>query len=225
MTGYLGFMKRTDCREHLLNAGVAGLHAKGFNGCGVQEITEAAGVPKGSFYNYFDSKEEFSVAVLEHYWELGAQKNLAILSDESIPPVERLRTYFKQRAAYHDQGHYERGCMIGNLATEVTGQSRLVRDRLAGLFAGWVRVVANCVREAQEHGDIALDLDPVTIGAFLVNAWQGAVMRAKVDRDSSSLDQFFEVVFSRLLVKQEQQSVHHKESIKAAKALAEAATL
>jgi TetR/AcrR family transcriptional regulator, transcriptional repressor for nem operon len=194
-------MKHTDCREQLLNAGVAALHSKGFNGCGVQEITDAAGVPKGSFYNYFESKEAFSADVLEHYWEQGAQKNLAVLSDESIPALTRLRTYFSQRAEIHAAGHYERGCMIGNLATEVTGQSRLVRDRLAGLFAGWVRVVGNCLREAQQNGEIDSALDAMTLAGFLVNAWQGAVMRAKVERDSSPLDQFIEVVFSRLLAK------------------------
>ncbi len=195
-------MKRVDGRELLLNAGVAALHSKGFNGCGVQEITETAGVPKGSFYNYFESKEAFSAEVLEHYWEQVAQKKLAVLSDESMPPIERLKTYFSQKGGGPlAAGHYERGCMIGNLATEVTGQSRLVRDRLAGLVAGWVRVVANCLREAQQGGEIDSTLDPVTLASFLVNAWQGAVMRAKVDRDSTSLDQFTEVVFTHLLVK------------------------
>jgi len=139
--------------------------------------------------------------VLEHYWQQGAQKNLAILSDESIPALTRLKTYFSQRADAHAASQFERGCMIGNLATEVTGQSRLVRDRLAGVFAGWVRVVGNCIREAQQNGEIDSDLDPITLAGFLVNAWQGAVMRAKVDRDSTSMDQFLEVVFSRLLVK------------------------
>lgn len=194
-------MKRVDHREELLNAGVAALHSKGFNGCGVQEITGAAGVPKGSFYNYFESKEAFSAEVLEHYWEQGARKNLEILSDESIPALTRLKTYFSQRAAVHAAGHYERGCMLGNLATEVTGESRLVRDRLAGLFAGWVRVVGNCIREAQQNGEIDSALDPMTLAEFLINAWQGAVMRAKVDRDSGSLDRFMDVVFSRLLAK------------------------
>lgn len=192
-------MKRVDCREQLLNAGVKALHSKGFNGCGVQEITDEAGVPKGSFYNYFESKEAFSAEVLEHYWEQGASKNLAILSDESLPAIERLKTYFSQRQAVHAAGHFERGCMLGNLATEITGQSRLVRDRLAGMFAGWVRVVANCIREAQENGEITLDRDPVLVASFLVNAWQGAVARAKVDRDGSSFAQFNDIVFNTLL--------------------------
>lgn len=174
------------------------MHSKGFNGCGVQEITEAAGVPKGSFYNYFESKEVFSAEVLEHYWEHFASKSIAVLNDKSVPALVRLRNYFLQRAEVHAAGNYELGCMIGNLATEVTGQSRLVRDRLAGLFAEWARVVANCVRDAQLAGEIDSDLSPETIASFLVNAWQGAVMRGKVDRDSSAFDQFFDVVFSKL---------------------------
>jgi len=202
-------MKHADSREQLLNAGVEALHSKGFNGCGVQEITEAAGVPKGSFYNYFASKEAFSVEVLEHYWEEGARRNLSVLSDESIPALARLKTYFAQRAEVHAKGHYERGCMLGNLATEVTGQSRLVRDRLAGMFAGWVRVMANCVRDARDAGEIDSDLDPKILAEFLVNGWQGAVMRAKVDRDSSAMDQFTKVVFSTLLVKHAEKTAVH----------------
>src|SRR5580658_7624587 len=142
-------MKRNDCREQLLNAGVAALHSKGFNGCGVQEITESAGVPKGSFYNYFESKEAFSMAALDYYCEHTSLKRLAMLSDESIPALTRLKTYFSERTQAHSSVHFELGCLLGNLATEVTGQSRPVRDRLASMFAGWVRIVANCVREAQ----------------------------------------------------------------------------
>jgi len=183
----------------LLQAGVVALHTKGFNGCGVQDITDAAGVPKGSFYNYFESKEAFSAEVLEHYWENGACKNLAVLSDESMPALERLKTYFSQRAAVHAAGNYERGCMIGNLTTEISNQSRLVRDRLAGLFANWTRRMESCVKEAQRDGDITSDIDAGTLASFLVNSWQGAVARAKVERDSSPLDHFTEVVFSKLL--------------------------
>lgn len=193
-------MKRADFREQLLNAGVNALHSKGFNGCGVQEITEAAGVPKGSFYNYFESKEVFSDEVLKHYWEQIARTNLAVLRDESLPALERLKKYFTQRAEVHATGNYERGCMLGNLSTEISGQSRLVRDSLGSLFAGWVRVVANCIRDAQEAGDVTRDLDATIIANFLVNAWQGAVMRAKVDRDSGAMDAFFQIVFSTVLV-------------------------
>src|SRR3954471_15803973 len=90
-------MRQTDMRQHLLATGLKVLHARGFNGCGVQEITTAANVPKGSFYNHFDSKEQFGAEVLGRYWEERASRGQAILSDESKPPLERLKTYFLMR--------------------------------------------------------------------------------------------------------------------------------
>src|ERR1700761_5312508 len=85
-------------RERLLEAGVQTFSKSGFNGCSVQDITEAAGVPKGSFYNHFESKEALGAAALEHYWTDGACDRLQILTRTDLPPLERLRTYFEQAA-------------------------------------------------------------------------------------------------------------------------------
>lgn len=68
-TGHIVGMAKPNVRERLLDAGVEAFHRRGFNGCGVQEITEAAGVPKGSFYNHFASKEALGAAVLDRYWQ------------------------------------------------------------------------------------------------------------------------------------------------------------
>ena len=55
-------------RENLLSAGLALFHAQGFNAVGIKEITDTAGVPKGSFYSYYGSKNAFAAAVLGRYW-------------------------------------------------------------------------------------------------------------------------------------------------------------
>ena len=175
------------------------LRSKGFNGCGVQEIADAAGVPKGSFYNYFESKESFSVEVLEHYWRQRVAKPLAALRDESATPLERLRAYFAQQAKTHAAGHYATGCLIGNLAAEIAGQSQPVRDKLAGLFAQWAAALASCLREAQQAGEIAPASAPEAVASFLLNAWQGAVMRAKVERNANAFEAFARIRFSELL--------------------------
>ena len=92
-------MARPSAKEQLIAAGLAILHERGFNGSGVQDITDAAGVPKGSFYNHFESKEAFAAEVLEHYWRQGSC-SLAMLSDERVPPLDRLRGYFDKMAAH-----------------------------------------------------------------------------------------------------------------------------
>jgi TetR/AcrR family transcriptional repressor of nem operon len=190
-------MKQGSTRDHLISTGLRVLHAHGFHASGVQDITDAAEVPKGSFYTHFDSKERFGAEVLGRYWERRADRALAILSDESRPPLDRLKAYFAGKTEV--AGPFDKGCMIGNFSAELAGESRLVRDRLAGVFAAWTQMLAGCIREAQAAGELRASLDAATIAAFLIDAFEGAVLRTKVDRDGTALRRFEAVVFSTIL--------------------------
>jgi TetR/AcrR family transcriptional regulator, transcriptional repressor for nem operon len=185
-------------REHLLSSGLETLHRQGFNASAVQDITNAAGLPKGSFYNYFESKEALALEVIDRFGkEQGALA--AVLSDESISPVERLRRYFTARVAALAALNYERGCLVGNFSTELADHSRPIRDRLSTTFAAWSRAIELCIRDGQKAGEISRDLDPGALADFLLNSFEGAMLRMKVEKDSSPLDQFMTLVFSRVL--------------------------
>ncbi len=192
-------MRQTGTRDHLLSTGLQVLHARGFHASGVQDITDAAAVPKGSFYTHFDSKEQFGAEVLGRYWERRAGSAIAILSDEACAPLDRLRAYFAAKTTGRVAGPFDSGCLIGNFAAELAGDSRLVRDRLSAVFAGWTRLLAGCIREAQARGELRDSLDPDSIAAFLIDAYEGAVLRAKVDRDATALLRFQSIVFSTIL--------------------------
>lgn len=192
-------MRKSDGRERLLTAGLKVLHSRGFNASGVQDITDAAGVPKGSFYNHFESKEAFGAEVVARFWEEGARRALPLLSDETRLPLDRLKAYFAAKAAANLASRFELGCMMGNFAAELSGQSRLVRDRLAALFAGWTRALATVVREAQEAGEVPRDLPAETLAGFIIDAWEGAVLRGKVERDPAAFERFERIVFSKIL--------------------------
>lgn len=192
-------MAKANVRERLLDAGLETLHRRGFNGCGVQEITEAAGVPKGSFYNHFESKEALGAAVLDRYWQQRAETSLGILGDAKVRPRERLRRYFAALAAIMAERDYTGGCLIGNLGAELSDQSRLVRDRLGAVFAGWAKAIETCVRDGQRQGEIDADCDAGILASFLINAWEGAILRAKVEKNGTPFEEFNQVVFGRLL--------------------------
>src|SRR5438128_1503690 len=145
MTGHMLSMAKVNVRERLLDAGLEALHRRGFNACGVQEIATAAGVPKGSFYNHFESKEALGAAVLDRYWQQRADSVLRILDDAEVRPRERLRRYFAAMAAKLAKRGYTGGCLIGNLGAELSDQSKLVCDRLAEVFAGWTEAVEPCI--------------------------------------------------------------------------------
>lgn len=188
-----------DVRGRLLEAGVQTFSKSGFNGCSVQDITDAAGVPKGSFYNHFESKEALGVAALQHYWADAVRDRLAILSRPELPPRERLITYFQQVTAEIVQLGFTCGCLIGNMAAELSDHSPVIAAELSSIFACWSCRVGSCIGEAQAAGEINSDVDPEQLAAFVLNAWEGAVLRARIEKADRPLRQFVETLFVTLL--------------------------
>src|SRR5271163_315270 len=141
-------MARANMRERIVEAGLKTLLEKGFNGCGVKDITDLAGVPKGSFYNHFESKEALGAAVVERYGQASARR--LALRDETLPPMERLRRHFEGLSQVFSAPDYGRGCLLGNFSAEMADHSPLIRDKLAALFAAWTADIANAVKAAQE---------------------------------------------------------------------------
>jgi TetR/AcrR family transcriptional repressor of nem operon len=174
-------MGRPSFKEKIVAAATETLHKKGFNGSSVQDITEAADVPKGSFYNHFESKEHLALEVLERYWQ-ETQKVMEALADTSLPARDRLVAYFHTLGNISRNGGYDIGCMIGNLSSEMPSHSERMRTRLMEILATWSDGIARCVREAQADGTIASALDANDLASFLLTSWQGAAMRAKVDQ-------------------------------------------
>jgi len=192
-------MRQTGTKDHLLSTGLGVLHARGFHACGVQVVTAAAQVPKGTFYTHFDSKEQFGAEVLGRYWEARAGRATQILGDETRSPLTRLKAYFAAKTTDRVAGPFDKGCMIGNFSAELAGDSRLVRDRLTSILAAWTALLSGCIREAQAAGELRASLDPDTTAAFLIDAFEGAVLRTKVDRDATALTRFNSIVFSSIL--------------------------
>lgn len=197
-------MPRPSQRDRLLDAAMRRLHTQGFNGSGVQDITADAGIAKGSFYNHFDSKESLGAAALEQYFRARTCERMAVLRDISLPPLTRLRRYFDSLAAILAGQGFASGCMIGNMATELADHSPLIRTQLAAHFAEWTAVIEEVVAEAQAAHALRSDLPAGTIASFLINAWEGAILRARVTRDDAPFQEFFAVVFATLMTVQPQ---------------------
>jgi len=178
----------------LIDAALETLQLSGFNGCAVQDITQAAGVPKGSFYNHFESKEAIALMALERFWELGAERR-SLLSDTTIDPVVRLQKHFKALSDAVIAQEFRKGCLIGNFSSEMAKNSD-IRTRLATIYTQWGKAIASCVKEASAAKRVIPRLPAETIANFLINAWEGSVLRAKVEQDRAALDQFNQAVFA-----------------------------
>ena len=188
-----------ETRSQLLEKGGDLVSSRGFNATGVQEMTAAAGVPKGSFYNYFDSKEAFAVEVLSEYWGSVVELYGPILTDSHTSPLSRITRYFAGLADFHERRQYAFGCLIGNMALEVTPSSEEVRAKLAAIYREWSRSLTDCLREAQARKELTPGRDTRQLAAALIDAFEGAVMRTKVERSRAPFNSFERCVLPCLL--------------------------
>jgi TetR/AcrR family transcriptional regulator, transcriptional repressor for nem operon len=191
-------MVRPNVRQKIVDAGLKVLIEKGFNGCAVQDITEAAGVPKGSFYNHFESKEALGAEVVERYGSDNPRR--ATLADTSIPPLQRLRAHFERLNEAYTDARFGRGCLLGNFSAELSDQSQLIRERLAHLYLSWSTDIATVIAEAQANGSISTKGPASDLAAFLLDAYEGALLRARVEKSGRAFDRFMTIAFTQILV-------------------------
>ncbi|MDJ1157591.1 TetR/AcrR family transcriptional regulator [Chelatococcus sp. SYSU_G07232] len=183
-------------REQLLRAGVAILTERGFSAVGLDEVLSAVGVPKGSFYHYFGSKAEFGLALVDTYAAYFANKLDRWFLDESLSPLARLRAFVEDARAGMARFDYQRGCLVGNLGQEISTLPDPFRDRLAAVFADWEARTARCLKAAKSAGEIDPRVDCARLAAFFWIGWEGAVLRAKLERGPEPLDQFAQGFFA-----------------------------
>lgn len=181
-------MGRPSFRDRILAAGRDVIHRRGFSASGVAEIAAAAGVPKGSFYNHFESKEAFACAALDDYWAQGEAVR-ALLSGPK-PAAERVAEHFEALDRFVAAGSYAAGCMLGNFAGEAGPLSEPLRKQVASHYDGWTAQLAACLEDGQTAGTISSAIPAETLARFLIGAWHGAVQRAKVERSGRATAAF-----------------------------------
>ncbi|GAB6126774.1 TetR/AcrR family transcriptional regulator [Humidesulfovibrio idahonensis] len=174
--------KRDDTRQRLIEAGAAIIHRQGYNGTGIQQILEACGVPKGSFYHFFKSKEDFALALLDNYTAIFAERAVQLFGDESLPPLDRVRHFFDNallRQRDPDGPFSTCGCPVGNLVQELSPMGPEFRQRLDSVLHRMELAIADMLRQGQAQGQIAARHDPDEMAQFFVATWQGAILRMK----------------------------------------------
>ena len=191
--------KETSTRDKLLEAGAQAIAAKSFNSCGLAEILSLAGVPKGSFYHYFGSKEEFGVALIEKACAEYVELLQPLLDDHSRSPLARLRAVFEQSRAECVANGAARQCLIPRLALETSQLSEPVHGAVKLAYEQWSAMMAQLIREAQASGEIGHSHDADRLANVLVMLWEGATIRMQIDRSLRPVDDFLSFVFDSLL--------------------------
>jgi TetR/AcrR family transcriptional repressor of nem operon len=190
---------KPDTRNNLVQAGLRLFHAEGYAATGIQTIVESVGVPKGSFYNHFESKEVFAAAVIDAYFERSEERLRTFLCESDISPMARLEAYFDDRIKTVKAAGFIRGCLMGNFSAEAADHSVLMRERLVMHFGAWSNFFENCISQAQQQGAISDQFPAALLGRFVLNSWEGALLRMRVEKSAAPLTEFKKIVFEKLL--------------------------
>ncbi|MCY1535515.1 Transcriptional regulator AcuR [compost metagenome] len=179
-----------DTRAALIRCGMEILTEQGFMSTGIDTVLKRVGVPKGSFYHYFDSKEAFGQAVLESYASYFAHKLDHWFLQDAVAPLQRLQNFVEDAKAGMARHRFCRGCLVGNLGQEVAILPAGFRVQLEAILCTWQERLARCLRTAQAAGELAAEADCDELAAFFWIGWEGAVQRARLTRDNVPLDVF-----------------------------------
>ena len=192
--------RTSDAREKILAAAEQLIELRGYSALGVAEICETAGVPKGSFYYFFKSKEALALAVIDGHWAAERRGWIQALASDA-EPVQRLRRLFDATQADQLAGQRScgtiSGCLFGNLTLELSNQTELIRERLQQIFNEQVDMVDKVVAEAVQRGDATVT-DTRETARSIVAQLEGQVLFAKLYNDTRLLDTLWTSALSLL---------------------------
>lgn len=188
----------SEARRRLVRAGLAHLTEKGYSAVGVDEILKAASVPKGGFYHYFQGKADFGSHLIDAYHAYFAAKLDAAFLNETLPALDRLHAFTEDAERGMARHDFRRGCLVGNLGQEMGALPEEFRQKLTDVLEDWQHRTADCLRLAQEEGTLARSCDPEALAAFFWIGWEGAVLRAKLERRADPLRTFATVFFNMI---------------------------
>lgn len=187
-----------DTRALLIERGIELLTERGVSATALDEVLKSVGVPKGSFYHYFASKDAFVLAILDSYEDYLLRRLERTLGHPDLPPLAGLQAFVDEACASVVRFDYRRGCLVGNLGQEVSCLEATLQQRLEAIFCRWESRLADCLRAAAAAGDIPADADcPALAHAFWIG-WEGAILRARLMRSTEPMQAFFNLFLAFL---------------------------
>ncbi|MBS1212130.1 MAG: TetR family transcriptional regulator [Proteobacteria bacterium] len=176
-------------KDKLLDQGVSLLMQRGYHGTGLQDILQSVGVPKGSFYNYFSSKEAFGAEVIQHYIDPFIEQLDRHLRNETLNGAQALSAYFRELVEEAEHRQFKGGCLLGNLIGEIGDTSDTCLESLRIATRRYRDKLREALVRGQQEGVFRKDKSAGEMADILVNAWQGALLRMKIEQSVAPLEQ------------------------------------
>lgn len=186
-------------KDEIIKASIDLMYLKGYNGTSVKDITDAAGIPKGSFYNYFEDKEQYAIDALHHYYNNNPVHKILLSTNKELKPLERIVKFFEKGIQNAVKKELKYGCFIGNLSQEMGDVTETISNAAADITKEIVLQVYKNLVEAHEKGDLKSNVDLKILASFIISSWQGSLVRMKMAANKTALDDFYTILTDVLL--------------------------
>lgn len=194
-------MKRKIYREDILKAGIELMHLHGYTATGIKDITDRIKIPKGSFYNHFKSKEEFGLEIIDYYMTKVVGHLTQMLSDKKIKPLRRIKLALKTDANFQKKNNEcKLGCMLGNFCQELGDVDDAFNKAISKAFSEMKSGFEACIQEAKGNKEITSEYTSGQLADYIINGWEGALLRMKANKNTKSLELFTKILFDKILV-------------------------
>ncbi|UQN08158.1 TetR/AcrR family transcriptional regulator [Deinococcus sp. QL22] len=187
-----------DTREKILKVAHGLVMVRGFNNTGLSEILKEAGVPKGSFYHYFPSKDDLGFALLDRFSAALLADLNQFFSTHEGTALEALRAYFEHLTVLFKDEFSLCNCLLGNLGQELAAQHEGFRRAVKQHFDEIEQCLAEQFERAKREGDLDSSVNSLSLARLLFSGWEGSLIRAKLEQSADQPAAFIQFFFDRL---------------------------
>lgn len=174
-------------KERLLDAAEHLMLAKGFSATTVEDICDAAELTKGSFFHYFESKDELGKMVLERYCQRSAQTQQSSCANEP-DPLKRVYSVVDFMIEKAKECESPRGCLLGTFAQELSDTHPEIRRVCAKAFGAWVEALAKDLEEAKARYAPTATFDSKSLAEHFITVLEGAQILSKTQQDAGVIE-------------------------------------
>ena len=186
-------------REALITTGIEQLSLHGYHGTGIKQILDAVNVPKGSFYNYFASKEAFVAEILREYSQQYLQMLDHYLSQSEQTPLDKIKTIYEFMLTQHASQDCQRGCLVGSIAAEIGNQSEACQAAMLASVTFSKSRISDLIQQAQNSQQIRNDLTADQITNTFWATWEGSLLKMKMEGSIDSAKETLYIMLDHLL--------------------------
>ncbi len=180
-------------KEQIIDKGIELMRKNGYNGTGVQHVLKACGIPKGSFYNFFESKQDFALQAIEKY----ANQNIAdlekIIESNKMGPTQQLNKFFNDLAQFYKSRGFKMTCLMSIISFEMGSSDRKISQKIKEKFGKIKKLIARALKKGQDRNEFRKDIGSAALADYLIDSFNGALITMKYEQSDRAIRQFLKI--------------------------------